>query len=70
MHDNGCLVVCSQQSVDCFLILYATSAVIDHYLGFHPCRLDILPEMIYDVFTNLVDAVICSEEGFNAGSTN
>ena len=70
VHHNSCLVICAKQSIYGLLILDTAGSVINNHLSLHPGRLDILTEMVDNVFTDLIDAVLCRKECFHAGPAN
>ena len=70
MHHDSCLVVCTKKSIKGFLILNTTLTIVDNYLSLHACWLNILTEVIDDIFTYVVNTLISSEECFYTSPAN
>ena len=70
MHDYGGLIICTKQSIECFLVFYTAVTVINNHLCLHTSRLHILTEVVHDVFTYIVDTLVCCEESFHTGAAH
>ena len=70
VHYDGGLVGGAEQGIDGTLILNTTITIIHHNLSLHSVRLDLLAEMVYDIFAHFVDTLLCREEGFYRCATH
>ena len=70
VHNDSCLVVCAKKSIKGLLIFNTTLSVINYDLSLHASWLNVLTEVVDDIFTYVVDTLIGSKECFYTRSAN